>query len=85
MLLANRLKFEQHEDLAQSLVTSGDDRILVDFNDNLFFGVKMTKQDDGSTKIEGENMLGKILMQIRDEMRGKVKSDGPIYIEYLFF
>lgn len=55
-----RAKFEQHPDLAQRLVETGD-RTLIEGNDwnDTFWGVCYGK---------GENNLGKILMRIREEL-----------------
>jgi hypothetical protein len=61
MLDVVRAKFSQHEDLKAILLGTGD-ALLVEHtvNDN-YWG----DGDDGS----GQNMLGRILMQVREELR----------------
>ena len=63
MLEAVRTKFTQREDLKETLLGTGD-AILVEHtkNDN-YWG----DGGDGS----GKNMLGKLLMQVREEIREK--------------
>lgn len=58
-----RAKFTQHEDLKQMLLETGD-AILEEGNTwhDKYWGV------DSVTR-KGKNMLGKILMEIRDELR----------------
>lgn len=58
-----RAKFTQHDDLKQKLLATGD-AILEEGNTwhDLYWGV------DAKTR-QGKNTLGKILMEIRDELR----------------
>ena len=56
-----KAKFTQHPDLAQKLLDTGDE-MLVEGNT---WGDKVW----GQVKGEGQNMLGQILMRIRDELR----------------
>ena len=65
MLEALRVKFTQREELKKTLLST-DDAILVEHtaNDN-YWG----DGGDGS----GKNMLGKLLMQVREEIREKGK------------
>lgn len=58
-----RAKFTQHEDLKQMLLETGD-AILEEGNtwNDKYWGVDSVTRD-------GKNMLGKILMEIRDELR----------------
>jgi ribA/ribD-fused uncharacterized protein len=67
MLEAVRAKFSQHEDLKAILLATGDE-LLVEHtvNDN-YWG----DGGDGS----GKNMLGRILMRVRDELREKERND----------
>ena len=57
-----REKFRQHPELAERLLSTGDEP-LVERNSwgDRFWGVDMNG--------EGENMLGRILMLVRDELR----------------
>ena len=61
MLDVVRAKFDQHPDLAQKLLATGDEE-LVEGNDwgDIYWGVY---------KGRGNNMLGKILMRVRAELR----------------
>lgn len=63
MLDVVRAKFDQHPDLAQKLLATGDEE-LVEGNDwgDIYWGVY---------KGHGKNMLGKILMRVRAELRGE--------------
>jgi ribA/ribD-fused uncharacterized protein len=63
MLDVVRAKFDQHPDLAQKLLATGDEE-LVEGNDwgDIYWGVY---------KGYGKNMLGKILMRVRAELRGE--------------
>lgn len=61
-----RAKFTQNEELAERLLATGDAMIVEENNwHDTFWGV------DGKTG-EGCNYLGKILMKVRDELRGIV-------------
>lgn len=60
-----REKFTQHPELAEKLLATGDER-LVEMND---WGDKFWGVDSNG---DGDNMLGKILMQIRDELSGNL-------------
>ena len=61
MMSVVREKFRQHPDLAAMLLATGNE-LLVERNSwgDRFWGTDV----DG----EGENMLGKILMRVRDEL-----------------
>ena len=63
MLNVVRAKFDQHPDLAQKLLETGDEE-LVEGNTwgDRYWGVCGGK---------GKNMLGKILMRVREELRRK--------------
>lgn len=64
-----KLKFEQNIDLAKKLIGTGD-AVLIEGNnwhDN-YWGICTC---DKCEKIRGNNMLGKILMEIRDELFSK--------------
>ncbi|MBI9044188.1 MAG: NADAR family protein [Anaerolineaceae bacterium] len=61
MLKAVRAKFTQHQDLQDFLLDSGD-QILIEHTENdLYWGDGL----DGS----GKSMLGKVLMQVREEIK----------------
>ena len=58
MLTGLRAKFSQNSELRQKLIDTGDSVLCEDSPTDLFWGKK------------GQNMLGKLLMQVREEMRG---------------
>lgn len=59
---AVRAKFSQHDDLHTLLLSTADARIIEHTENDAYWG----DGGDGS----GKNMLGRILMAIRDELRG---------------
>lgn len=61
MTAAVRAKFTQHEDLRSILLGTGDAKLIEHTENDSYWG----DGGDGS----GQNMLGRILMQIRDELR----------------
>ena len=56
------LKFKQHEDLAKKLLDTGEAILIEDSKSDGFWGVGKNGK--------GKNMLGKLLMEVRDELRG---------------
>jgi ribA/ribD-fused uncharacterized protein len=60
-------KFEQHPDLAALLVATGDARIVEHTDADSFWG----DGGDGS----GQNMLGRILMDVRARLRSRHAGD----------
>jgi len=62
MLRVTRWKFAQDTRCAQVLVSTGDRPLLFNAPDDAYWGCG----DDG----RGENRLGKVLQQVREEMRG---------------
>jgi hypothetical protein len=60
---AVRAKFTQHEDLSQLLLDTGDARLIEHTDQDDYWG----DGGDGS----GKNMLGRILMEIREELRAR--------------
>ncbi len=65
MRKAVRAKFQQHEDLRELLLSTGEARLVERTTNDSYWG----DGGDGS----GKNMLGRILMQVRKELRD---SDG---------
>ncbi|MBR6057141.1 MAG: DUF1768 domain-containing protein [Victivallales bacterium] len=65
MLTVQRLKFQQHPALATRLAATGKSTLTYGGQD-LFWGEELYR-------CEGENRLGKILMEIRDKTRRDVK------------
>jgi ribA/ribD-fused uncharacterized protein len=61
MRRAVRAKFTQHEDLCQVLLGTGDTTLVEHTEKDAFWG----DGGDGS----GKNMLGKVLMEVREELR----------------
>ncbi len=60
MLKGLRAKFTQNPDLKQKLLDTGNEELHEDSPTDMFWGVK------------GQDMLGKLLMQVRDEIRRNV-------------
>jgi hypothetical protein len=70
MLEALRSKFTQHPDLAFKLNSSGE-RLLVEVTTNdEYWG----DPGDGS----GQNRLGQLLMQVREELNGSAEAASPL-------
>jgi ribA/ribD-fused uncharacterized protein len=63
MLKAVREKFSQHEDIAEVLLGTGDALIVEHTGNDSYWG------DGGDGR--GKNMLGQILMQVREELKGR--------------
>ncbi len=61
MRRAVRRKFEAHDDIRAVLFSTGDEEIIEDAPRDYYWG----RGADGS----GKNMLGKILMEVRAELR----------------
>ncbi len=64
-----RLKFEQHPELVEALVKTGNEIIIEDIGNrngerHLFWGAKKISE----TEFEGKNRMGEILMELRKEM-----------------
>lgn len=55
---AVRAKFDQHDDLKQILISTGDAVLVEDSPNDMFWGM---------VNGEGENKMGKLLMKIRQE------------------
>jgi len=69
MRLCLRLKFDQHSELREKLLKTGDHIIFEDVSArhgarHKFWGAVLT--DNG---LDGQNMLGKLLMELREELR----------------
>jgi ribA/ribD-fused uncharacterized protein len=61
MTVAVRAKFRQHDDIRKVLLATGETPLVEHTTNDRFWG----DGGDGS----GKNMLGKILMQVRGELR----------------
>ena len=59
-------KFTQHDDLREILLNTGDAEIVEHTANDRYWG------DGGDGR--GKNMLGKILMRVREELRGSKNS-----------
>ncbi|CAG8778813.1 7980_t:CDS:1, partial [Acaulospora morrowiae] len=66
MLTALRAKFTQNEDLKEILLGTGDSQLVEASPTDSYWG--NARKSDGT---EGKNMLGILLMQVRDELRIK--------------
>jgi ribA/ribD-fused uncharacterized protein len=65
-----RAKFNQHDDIRQVLLSTGDAKIAEHTENDSYWG----DGGDGS----GKNMLGRILMEVREELRG-ASTDEPAH------
>lgn len=61
MRRAVRAKFEQHPDICAVLLGTGDEEIIEDAPNDYYWGC--------GAKGTGKNMLGKVLVQVRDALR----------------
>ena len=61
MRVAVRAKFEQHEELAAKLLSTGNSKLIEKTSGDYYWGC--------GTNGTGKNMLGVILMQVREELR----------------
>ena len=61
MRRAVRAKFEQHPDIRAVLLGTGDEELIEDAPNDYYWGCG----EEGT----GKNMLGKILMEVRGELR----------------
>lgn len=61
-----RAKFQQHQDLREQLLATGDEELIEDSPVDWYWGCGA----DG----KGQNMLGKILMAIREELKAAKNS-----------
>lgn len=61
MMRALRAKFKQHPELAEQLVATGDSILVEATSDDYYWGE--------GTERTGKNMLGILLMQLRNELR----------------
>jgi len=69
MRLCLRLKFDQHSELREKLLKTGDHIIFEDVKNrkgarHKFWGAVLTND-----WLDGQNMLGKLLMELREELR----------------
>ena len=76
MLELLRLKFTQHPDLGDKLRLTG--KVLLEegnrWHDNFWGNCRCQECDD----VEGRNILGKLLMKVRDEMSCAGEEDGKV-------
>ncbi|MCS1351584.1 NADAR family protein [Mechercharimyces sp. CAU 1602] len=61
--IAVQAKFEQHPDLRETLLATGEEEIVEQTSNDYYWGC--------GKKGTGKNMLGVILMQIRTELAGE--------------
>ena len=65
-----RAKFAQHEDIRQILLSTGNAKIIEHTENDSYWG----DGGDGS----GKNMLGRILMEVREELK-RGSTDEPVH------
>jgi len=70
MKMVCRLKFEQHPDLMQQLIDTGTAELIEGnwWHDNYWGNCKCEK----CKNIEGTNLLGKVLMELREEFKNEI-------------
>ncbi len=64
MRRAVKAKFEQHEDIREILLKTGDAEIIENAPGDYYWGI--------GSRGDGKNMLGIILMEVREELREKI-------------
>jgi len=72
---AIRAKFTQHENLKEELIASGDKHIVEASPYDVVWGIGMGEDDPDrfdESKWRGDNLLGKCIMDVRDELNGAV-------------
>lgn len=65
-----RAKFNQHEKMREKLLSTGDEELVEDttgWHDNIWGDCSCEK----CKQVVGKNLLGKALMQVREELRNK--------------
>lgn len=62
MRRAVRAKFEAHPDIRAILLSTGDEELIEKTTDDYYWGC--------GTEGHGKNMLGRLLMELREELRG---------------
>ena len=62
-----RAKFTQHDDIRQILLSTGDAKIVEHTENDSYWG----DGGDGS----GKNMLGRILMEVREDLKKEVPDE----------
>jgi ribA/ribD-fused uncharacterized protein len=67
-----RAKFTQHEDLRDLLLSTGDSRLIESASVN-----NPVNRLWGEVNGVGKNMLGKLLMEVRDELRTQAAAKAP--------
>ena len=73
----NRAKYEQNADLKELLLSTGDSIMAEASPDDMIWGIAMDAKTAAKTisaDWPGKNLLGKILMELREEFRGEKKS-----------
>ncbi len=74
VLRANRAKYEQHPELMEKLLETGDTILAEASPKDGVWGIKMSAEKARKVSPEqwkGENLLGKVLMELREEFRDK--------------
>ena len=71
MLKALRAKFAQHEDLKEQLVATGNGYLVEHPKRDKYWG----DGGDGGNNTKGQNMLGKLLVKVREEIKKSIKDE----------
>lgn len=69
MLKCLQAKFAQHSDLREQLLSTGDSFLVEHTTKDKYWG----DGGDGGSGDKGKNMLGILLMKVREELRGATK------------
>ena len=80
MVDALRLKFTQNLDMLQELLNTGNKTLVEASPTDKIWGVGLHEDDDrilNEANWDGENRLGKALMQVRAELKKKIIQNAP--------
>ena len=69
MYKALQAKFSQHEDLREELIATGSAFLVEHTENDNYWG----DGNDGGTDTVGKNMLGKLLVKLREEIKQTIK------------
>jgi len=83
-VMAMRAKFSQHPALAMRLLRTGHKPIAEASPSDAIFGIGLAPSDplaQDPANWKGTNLLGKALMQVREELRARVLSHGDVALD----
>ena len=62
-------KFTQHASLCETLLSTGNKALIELSKRDQIWGARIVKDENGNDKLEGQNLLGISLMEVREEIR----------------